>query len=62
MDINSVYDWAHVNNKCFNAQKFNYVSFNGSMMPWGSNVYINPNMDASTFNFLVFSPYIQNST
>ena len=38
-DLNSVYDWAHVNNMFFNAQKFNYVSFNGS------NVYTNPNME-----------------
>ena len=29
----------------FNAQKFNYVSFNGSMTPCGSNVYTNPNME-----------------
>ena len=28
-----------------NAQKFNYVSFNGSMPPCGSTVYSNPNMD-----------------
>ena len=42
-DLNSVYDWAHVNNM-FNAQKFYYVSFNGSMTPCGSNVYTNPNM------------------
>ena len=26
IDLNSVYDWAHVNNMFFNAQKFNYVS------------------------------------
>ena len=45
IDLNSVYDWAHVNNMFFNAQKFNYVSFNGSMMPCGSNVYNNPNME-----------------
>ena len=45
IDLNSVYDWAHVNNMFFNAQKFNYVSFNGSMMPCGSNVYTNPNME-----------------
>ena len=38
-------DWAHVNNMVFNAQKFNYVSFNGSMTPCGSNVYTNPNME-----------------
>ena len=43
--LNSVYDWAHVNNMFFNAQKFNYVSFNGSMTPCGSNVYTNPNME-----------------
>ena len=29
----------------FNAQKLNYVSFNGSMTPCGSNVYTNPNME-----------------
>ena len=45
IDLNSVYDWAHVNNMFFNAQKFNYVSFNGSMTPCGSNVYTNPNME-----------------
>ena len=43
--LNSVYDWDHVNNMCFNAQKFNEVSFNGSMGPCGSNVYTNPNME-----------------
>ena len=45
IDLNSVYDWAHVNNMFFNGQKFNYVSFNGSMTPCGSNVYTNPNME-----------------
>ena len=45
IDLDSVYDWAHVNNMFFNAQKFNYVSFNGSMTPCGSNVYTNPNME-----------------
>ena len=39
IDLNSVY--GHV----FNAQKFNYVSFNGSMTPCGSNVYTNPNIE-----------------
>ena len=29
----------------YNAKKFNYVSFNGSMTPCGSNVYTNPNME-----------------
>ena len=29
----------------FNAQNFNYVSFNGSMMPCGSNVDNNPDME-----------------
>ena len=29
----------------FNVQKVNYVSFNGSMTPCGSNVYTNPNME-----------------
>ena len=38
IDLNSVYDWAHVNNMFFNVQKFNCVSFNGSMTPCGSNV------------------------
>ena len=45
IDLNSVYDWAHVNNMFFNAQKFNYVSFNGCMTPCSSNVYTNPNME-----------------
>ena len=45
IDLNSVYDWAHVNNMFFNAQKFNYVAFNGSMTPCGSNVYTEPNME-----------------
>ena len=45
IDLNSVYDWAHVNNLYFNAQKFNYVSFNGSVTPCDSNVYTNPNME-----------------
>ena len=45
IDLNSVHDWAHVNNMVFNAQKFNYVSFNGSMVPCGSNVYTIPNME-----------------
>ena len=45
IDLNSVYDWAHVNNMFFNGQKFNCVSFNGSMTPCGSNVYTNPNME-----------------
>ena len=43
--INSVYDWAHVNNMFFYVQKFNYVTFNGSMTPCGSNVYTNSNME-----------------
>ena len=30
---------------CFNAQKFNYVSFNVSMTPCGSHVYTNPDME-----------------
>ena len=29
----------------FNSHKYNYVSFNGSMTPYGSNVYTNPNME-----------------
>ena len=45
IDLNN---WAHVNNMFFNAQKFNYVSFNGSMTPFGSNVYTNPNMEIIT--------------
>ena len=45
IDLNSVYDWAHVNNMLFNAQKFNHVSVNDSMTPCGSNVYTNPNME-----------------
>ena len=44
IDLNSVYDWAHVNNMFLNAQAFNYVSCNGSMTPCSSNVYTNPNM------------------
>ena len=38
-------DWDHVNNMFFNAHKCNYVSFNGSMTPCGSNVYTNQNME-----------------
>ena len=45
IDLNSVYDWNHVNNMFFNAQKLNYVSLNGYMTPCGSNVYTNPNME-----------------
>ena len=45
IDLNSVYDWAHVNIMFFNAHKFNYVSFNGSMTSCCSNVYTNPNME-----------------
>ena len=45
IDLNSVYDWAYVNNMFLNTQEFNYVSFNGSMTPYGSNVYTNPNME-----------------
>ena len=45
INLNSVYDWAHVNNMSFNAQKCNYVSFNGSMTPSGSNVYTKPDME-----------------
>ena len=45
IDLNSVYDWAHVNNMFFDAQKFNYVSFNGSMTPYDSNFYTNPDME-----------------
>ena len=45
IDLNSVYDWAHVNNMFFKAHKYYYVSFNGSMTPYGSNVYTNPNME-----------------
>ena len=45
IDLNSVYDWAYVNNMFFNAHKFNDVSFNGSMTPCGSDVYTNPNME-----------------
>ena len=33
------YDWDHVNNMLFN-----YISFNGSMTPCGSNVYTNPDI------------------
>ena len=29
----------------FYTHKFNYVSFNGSMTPCGSNIHINPNME-----------------
>ena len=29
----------------FNAQKFNYVTFNGSMTPCGYNFYTNPIME-----------------
>ena len=43
--LNSIYEWAHVNNMFFNAQQFNDVSFNGSMTPCGSNVYNKPNME-----------------
>ena len=45
IDLNSVYDRAHVNKMFFNAHKFNYVSFNGSMTPGRSNVYTNPDME-----------------
>ena len=45
IDLNSVYDWAHVHNMFLNAHKFNYVSFNGYMTPCGFNVYTNPNME-----------------
>ena len=41
IDLNSVFDWAQVNNMLFNAQKIYYVPFNGSMTPRGSNVYTN---------------------
>ena len=44
-DLNYVDDWAHVNNMFFNAQKFDYVSLNGSMTPCGSNVYTNLTME-----------------
>ena len=40
IDLNSVYNWDHVNNMFFNAQKFNNVSFNGSVTPCTSNIYI----------------------
>ena len=44
-DLNSVYDWGHVNNMLFNARRFNCVSFNvSSMTPCGSNVNTNPTM------------------
>ena len=61
IDLNSVYDWAHVNNMFFNAQKFNYVSFNGSMTPCGSNVYTNPNMEiiSPSMNVLDLGIYIR---
>ena len=42
---NYVYAWDHVNNLFFNAQKFNYVSFNGANTSCGSNVYTNPDME-----------------
>ena len=45
IDLNSVYDWVHVNNMVFNDHKFNYVSFDGSITQCGSNVYNNPNME-----------------
>ena len=45
IDLHSVYDWEHVNNMFFIAQKCNYVSFNGSKTPCGYNVYTNPNME-----------------
>ena len=48
IDLNSVYDWVHVNNMVFNNHKFNYVSFNGSITQCGSNVYTNPNMEIIT--------------
>ena len=44
-DLNSVCDLTHVNNMFSNSHKFNYVSFNGSMTPCGSNIYTNPNME-----------------
>ena len=45
MDINSVYDLGSCKQHVFNAHKFYYVSFNGSMTPCGSNVYTNQDME-----------------
>ena len=43
IDLNSVYDWDHVNNMFFISHKFNYVSSNGSMTSCSSNVYMYTN-------------------
>ena len=44
----------------FNAHKFNYVSFNGSIPPCGSNGYTNPNMEiiCSSRNVLDLGVYM----
>ena len=45
---------------CIYSCKFNYVSFNGSMTPCGSNVYTNPNMEiiSPSRNILVLGIYM----
>ena len=43
--LNSVYDSVHCKQHVFNVQKFNYVSFNGSMTSCSYNIYINPDME-----------------
>ena len=44
-DLESVYNWADVNNILFNASKFDYLSFAGKNNYLLSNVYVNPDLN-----------------
>ena len=44
-DLESVYNWADVNNMLFNASKFDYLSFACKNNSLSSNVYVNPDLN-----------------
>ena len=44
-DLESVYNWADVNNMLFNAGKFDYLSFACKNNSLSSNVYVNPDLN-----------------
>ena len=44
-DLESVYNWADVNNMLFNASKFDYLSFAYKNNSHSSNVYVNPDLN-----------------
>jgi len=44
-DLNTVYEWATVNNMMFNSNKFNYMSFHVASTVLSSNAYTDPDMN-----------------